>query len=1549
MPATPLFHAEDASRKLTGRLGNLTKKESLALAALRGFIRKQGLSLGLVRGPGEQHDVCLLRFLRAQGFDERRALDALMSGVDWGANVGLSGLRGHIDPSKALRTPLPPGLQNLTSISRSNFDRQGRPVLVVRLGWLTPSLLDHCGKNLLLKYTIWTLERLLEQMASSMQATQCVIEGITVILDTKGWDLEKAGDAVLSLLQDVVEVGLLYYPERLGQGFVVNLPLPRSRGSGSGPTLLCLTAARALGLGVQVDAGRLRVLQGDLPQWAPELLKVVSPEQLPVEYGGTGPSLPLHSHPLEDSHPLEQVNTDMPMDPQGGTARSNHGASTRRGQVGEEWRRSGAMNHAPGAAVGRGGSPGRGEKGSGMGRGRRRDGGAGRPGKTPYTISGGALACACLALLMLLHHDADIAVAVLWALTLALVAREWVGSPVTCLEARSKVPLLHHTSSVWATGEGPTKGGRGGLDGCMDGSGEGGLWRNLSAGAGGGNLQELGGVSRAGRLWGARLDILEVVGKGQSGFDRFCISVQVDFSARPQRNWPSGGQGGEVQQWIIWRRLIEFVALRSSLVSEGCPDAHGGELMTHVWDLPPTLPSKVLLRRLEGWLQTLLSSSEGAERPLASSPKCPGCLTSWNLGKLVQSLPHQLVRRSSLPANSSTLPKAGGMGVALGEGAGTNPRQVGSCPGNSGQHLRRSSTGPSCAPRRAVSDGNRAGARGQGQGHSGAIPGAWEAVEMARQIPSLPPSMKAMFHDPRECRLFKVPEREENQWMLRNNRNNHSNRPRATPRPHLKDGGSSAPLSPLRLMKRTSFTGGEGTNPLSLQGAGGGAESGVGQGEGAGSKGRRGHRQRRFSETRSPSPAARRGGRRSLSPSPRTGYGLRHLVTKVKTRVASGKMVEAEKAACHLLHVDMVKVPGDNPLHRLDHIVAVPNSRASETVERLTSKQGMDGEEIFLFVVNMQLPRSYTEDQVSVSIVLYWGIPISKLEGEHREQISALHKTASPKGARSMPGSSPGARTGAGAGAGAGGVDEWEVVGGTGLQWFQRELLLRYIDIPFHRPLPQVAHGIGPGGGAAMGARGEGAGAGSEGDAQGGGRLQGGGEDEDQSESGILPDKDFRNMSLKAVTCVEEGRWTVRRAVGDGNAHVLSRKLTQRYFRGSQYMETDVEVGSSVAAESVVGVCLKETCVLDVGLYLEGCQRMLGCVRVANLDLGKAEPLLLQSTINVPRSLAGGQGQGLGQGGAGGGNLCRKEVAGMFEDTRETPPFAVRGHKYLSDKKKVAAGPAAGRLLHVDLFSLGEEGLGRVDHICTQGRAAEAMAKMRHSYPDMDRHFLFVVNIQCPGNTPVSVVLTWLLDLTELRDGGDTSMALMGLLRQYVNIPFTGELWVEQRRQELSGVDSEWDGALHASDFRNRRLKMFPRVAEGAWVVRKAVGSKPFLVGQKLTCRYFRGRGFMETDIDIGSSLVAYNATSVAMGCATSLVVDLGFGIQGQTEGELPEVLIGSVRLNHLNLEAHQPLYRPGQGMSLFPLVSSQPQTDGDGEAESAGGGVDKEDEGVFV
>lgn len=83
----------------------------------------------------------------------------------------------------------------------------------------------------------------------------------------------QASDSVLSLLQDAAAIGLSRYPERLGQLFVVNVPAAdRACGGGGGGGLML--AARTLGLGAALDAGKLRVLPGELPKWAPELLKV---------------------------------------------------------------------------------------------------------------------------------------------------------------------------------------------------------------------------------------------------------------------------------------------------------------------------------------------------------------------------------------------------------------------------------------------------------------------------------------------------------------------------------------------------------------------------------------------------------------------------------------------------------------------------------------------------------------------------------------------------------------------------------------------------------------------------------------------------------------------------------------------------------------------------------------------------------------------------------------------------------------------------------------------------------------------------------------------------------------------------------------------------------------------------------------------------------------------------------------------------------------------------------------------------------------------------
>lgn len=57
-----------------------------------------------------------------------------------------------------------------------------------------------------------------------------------------------------------------------------------------------------------------------------------------------------------------------------------------------------------------------------------------------------------------------------------------------------------------------------------------------------------------------------------------------------------------------------------------------------------------------------------------------------------------------------------------------------------------------------------------------------------------------------------------------------------------------------------------------------------------------------------------------------------------------------------------------------------------------------------------------------------------------------------------------------------------------------------------------------------------------------------------------------------------------------------------------------------------------------------------------------------------------------------------------------------------------------------------------------------------------------------------------------------------------------------------------------------------------------ALALMPFL--SQLTCRYFRTRSYFEMDIDIGSSVVAFNTVSLAIGYAKSLVVDMAFCVQ---------------------------------------------------------------------
>ncbi|KAK9128059.1 hypothetical protein Syun_016856 [Stephania yunnanensis] len=143
--------------------------------------------------------------------------------------------------------------------------------------------------------------------------------------------------------------------------------------------------------------------------------------------------------------------------------------------------------------------------------------------------------------------------------------------------------------------------------------------------------------------------------------------------------------------------------------------------------------------------------------------------------------------------------------------------------------------------------------------------------------------------------------------------------------------------------------------------------------------------------------------------------------------------------------------------------------------------------------------------------------------------------------------------------------------------------------------------------------------------------------------------------------------------------------------------------------------------------------------------------------------------------------------------------------------------------------------------------------------------FFFIVNIQVPGSTTYNLALYYMMT---------TPLENSPLLENFVN-----------------GDDS----------FRNSRFKLIPYISQGSWIVKQSVGKKACLVGQALEINYFRGKNYLELGVDIGSSTVARGVVSLVLGYLTNLVIEMAFLIQANTEEELPEFLLGTCRINHLD------------------------------------------------
>lgn len=100
--------------------------------------------------------------------------------------------------------------------------------------------------------------------------------------------------------------------------------------------------------------------------------------------------------------------------------------------------------------------------------------------------------------------------------------------------------------------------------------------------------------------------------------------------------------------------------------------------------------------------------------------------------------------------------------------------------------------------------------------------------------------------------------------------------------------------------------------------------------------------------------------------------------------------------------------------------------------------------------------------------------------------------------------------------------------------------------------------------------------------------------------------------------------------------------------------------------------------------------------------------------------------------------------------------------------------------------------------------------------------------------------------------------------------------------------------------------------------MKAAVGNySACLLGKALSCRYYKGESYFEVDVDVGSSGIASAILRVALGCVASVTIDMGFVVEAKEEEELPERLIGAVRIAQMEMSSARFVETSGKGRGV--------------------------------
>uniref|UniRef100_A0A286XWD1 SEC14 like lipid binding 4 n=1 Tax=Cavia porcellus TaxID=10141 RepID=A0A286XWD1_CAVPO len=244
---------------MSGRVGDLSRQQQEALARFQENLQD------LLPTLPKADDYFFLRWLRARNFDLQKSEDMLRKHVEFRKQLDLDNILAW-QPSEVIRLYDSGGL--------CGYDYEGCPAWFDIIGTLDPKgLLLSASKQDLIRKRVKALELLMHECEQQTQKLGRKIETMLIVFDMEGLSLRHLWKPAVEVYQQFFAILEANYPETVKNLIIVRAPK------------LFPVAFNLVKSFMGEETRKKIVILGD--NWKQELTKFISPDQLPVEFGGT--------------------------------------------------------------------------------------------------------------------------------------------------------------------------------------------------------------------------------------------------------------------------------------------------------------------------------------------------------------------------------------------------------------------------------------------------------------------------------------------------------------------------------------------------------------------------------------------------------------------------------------------------------------------------------------------------------------------------------------------------------------------------------------------------------------------------------------------------------------------------------------------------------------------------------------------------------------------------------------------------------------------------------------------------------------------------------------------------------------------------------------------------------------------------------------------------------------------------------------------------------------------------------------------------------------